>query len=428
MSAERVLVVGGGVAGIAAARTLAERGALPLVLEATGALGGNCGGFRAGGFRFDLGLHCFFTTDPRAQAQVDALMGGRGRERPLREVVHQDGRWLPYPPLRNLAAYPDAGTVTLPDRPLSTPPPDAAAAVRAQVGDELAERFVLPQLRKHWGADPRTLPAGVARSGGLAPAEEILAGARAPLDEPPGRTWQYPPVGGFAAYIERLAEGVPVRFGARVVRVDLDRREVTLDGGEVLPYEHLVSSMPLPALVAALCPAPSAGVLGRAAALPHSSLTLVSLGVSTVDAPAPWVYSFDEDVPWVRATFPAEMDPAAAPPGTAAVQAEVYWRGRRPDAATLAEEVTASLRRLGLLPRGADVLVRDVRTVRYANTCASDEDRAFVDGLLADLQDRGVSAAGRYARWDNGRFDQTLVRATDLAGRIVPAQAAGRAG
>jgi len=57
------VVVGGGIAGLVAARELALRGVLPLVLEAWGAPGGAVGRHTVAGLDLDAGADSFATRD-----------------------------------------------------------------------------------------------------------------------------------------------------------------------------------------------------------------------------------------------------------------------------------------------------------------------------------------------------------------------------
>lgn len=72
MATPDVCVVGGGVAGLAAAIAAAQRGASVVLLESTGALGGRARSKAVEGFVFNLGPHAWFTTGA-AVASLRAL-------------------------------------------------------------------------------------------------------------------------------------------------------------------------------------------------------------------------------------------------------------------------------------------------------------------------------------------------------------------
>ncbi len=64
MRRRRVAVVGGGVAGLAAAHRLVERGCEVVLLEATSRLGGTIATEHAGGFVVEGGPDAFITEKP----------------------------------------------------------------------------------------------------------------------------------------------------------------------------------------------------------------------------------------------------------------------------------------------------------------------------------------------------------------------------
>ena len=62
MGTRRVVIVGGGFAGLSAAYTLMKRGITPLLLEAEERAGGRGRGERVDGFSLDMGAFVFTST------------------------------------------------------------------------------------------------------------------------------------------------------------------------------------------------------------------------------------------------------------------------------------------------------------------------------------------------------------------------------
>ena len=72
----RVIVLGGGPAGLAAALELAERGIQVTLLERQDRVGGNAGSFSLAGFNVDYGSHRLHpASDPRVLDRIKELLG-----------------------------------------------------------------------------------------------------------------------------------------------------------------------------------------------------------------------------------------------------------------------------------------------------------------------------------------------------------------
>ena len=71
MTHHDVVIVGAGMAGLAAARRLREKGHEPLVVEATDRAGGRVHTDVVDGFRLDLGFQVLLTAFPEAQRVFD---------------------------------------------------------------------------------------------------------------------------------------------------------------------------------------------------------------------------------------------------------------------------------------------------------------------------------------------------------------------
>lgn len=99
----RVCIVGAGVAGLAAARSLARAGAEPTVLEASDHVGGRCETLRADGFVFDTGAT---SVAPRGLALERAILEELPQEGLVKVeapvYVHDGARVAPGDPGRGL--------------------------------------------------------------------------------------------------------------------------------------------------------------------------------------------------------------------------------------------------------------------------------------------------------------------------------------
>lgn len=135
-----VVVVGGGVAGLAAARDLARAGRQVTLLEATDRLGGCVATREVAGLTLDVGAESFATRTPAVGALVDELGLGGAVVRPA-----ASGAWVHLPD--GAVPLPAAGLLGIPGAPWA---PDVrravgvAGAARAALDRWLPPRVGLP--------------------------------------------------------------------------------------------------------------------------------------------------------------------------------------------------------------------------------------------------------------------------------------------
>ncbi len=265
--ARRIIVVGGGIAGLVVARDLAAAGVPVVLLEAGDRLGGQVRRHRVGGIDLDAGAEAFAT---RTSAVADlAAELGLG---PDIVAPEPRGAWL-YSGAGRALPLPATSLLGIPASPFDT-------AVAAIVGRRAAVRAGLDGLLpRQVGAASRTLGELVRRRMGAAMVERLVAPVTAGVhsahpDElllervAPGllaalaaegslgravRALRGPAVagsavagirGGIARLVDELGadlerRGVDIRLGARVNEV---RADGVLVGGQQLPGAVVVAA------------------------------------------------------------------------------------------------------------------------------------------------------------------------------------------
>jgi protoporphyrinogen oxidase len=389
-----VLVIGAGPTGIGAATRLQERGADWLLVEAADTPGGMAGSVTdEHGFTWDVGghvLHSHFADFDRAIADSGV------------ELLH---------PVRNGRVWIDGELVRAPiqhqlDELPADLDPDAPAETlddfyRNHLGSRLHARFFKPFTEKMW-ATPLERVDHTWTSLRNGSAERNVPTIRLRDDTLPARvTFPYP-AGGTGALWDGIAarlDATRIRYGTRVVAVDLERREARLDSGAVIRFGDCVSSMPMPTL---LYTVNRPALAAAAVALMCNATLVVGLGYDGA-APAAladssWLYCPDKDVAWHRATVLSNYDPANAGPDRWSVLCEVGRSAFRviEDAAAVAS-CQESIAALGADPaRLVSTWVRPVPMGYPVPTLGRDDVLHEVDDALRAA---GVYSRGRFGGW-----------------------------
>jgi protoporphyrinogen oxidase len=338
-----VVVLGGGVAGLAAGYYLSRAGWPVTLVERAPVLGGLCGSFQVGGFTLDHGPHKLYSVVPGILDEIREVMGGRLIEHTKRNRIRLLGRYLDYP-LRLTNLLPLLGPVRAARLGLGYAGAIAGGLVNggepANYEDYILRRFgrgvyelvFEPLAAKVWG-DPRQLSADLARaripSGGAT--ELILRLLKLKQNtEDVDAPFFYYPRGGFGVWPERLAEEMRKAGGAIVTSatpVALERdggrvRAVTVESGgstRRLECDTLVSSIPIHALAGLLHPG-SAEVEEEARRLKLRDLALVFLVVKRDRLLQDhWIFFPERRYPFNRLFEQKAMDETMGPPGRTAL-------------------------------------------------------------------------------------------------------------
>jgi protoporphyrinogen oxidase len=394
-----VVVLGGGPAGVGAARWLARRGFAPVLIEARDRVGGNAGSFELGGLEVDYGSHRLHpATDPDVLAELRALLGPDLVERPRHGRILLGGRWIHFPlrPLDLALHAPPAfvaGVAADAARKLRPPgravvPGERetfASVLMRGLGPTVCRAFYFPYARKIWGLEPEEISPAQARrrvaAGSLGKLLRRLVPGGGGGGGRSGRGTFWYPRRGYGQISTALAEAA-ARDGAEVLlesRVDRVAREpdgtFTVEvegprGRRYVPARRVWSTIPLALLARLVDPHAPKAVLEAAASLEQRAMLLVYLVVAQDRFTEYDAHYFPSlDVPMTRLSEPKNYSGRRDPEGRTVLCAEIPCSTEDPawttDAKTLGGVVRDGLARAGL-PLAADVLEVSVRRLPSA--------------------------------------------------------------
>lgn len=398
------LVIGAGIAGLAAARAVRAAGRQAVILEATGSAGGVLDSFSVQGFRFDNGVHLSFAKEPEVRAVFDQVPFIEHEARSLcwdREI------WLRHPVQNNLWPLAAEEKARLIEGLVRAPTGEIGHYrdwLLQQYGSPIAERWPLVYTEKYWTVPAEQLgTAWVGPRMRRADLHEVLLGAMA--EEVPSTYYisqmRYPRDGGYRAFITPLILDAEIRLGHAVVEVDAAARRLRCANGRVFRYRHLISTMPLPELVRRMPGAPDA-VKAAAETLFATEVDLISVALAQPKTlPRLWIYIYDRDILAARAYAPDLKSPRNVPPGCSAVQFEIYASRTRPQGAsvaTMTENCLMALEKMQLA-RHESVLFTHHKRLAYANVVFDLGMERRRDLVRTWVEAQGLGLAGRFGEW-----------------------------
>jgi protoporphyrinogen oxidase len=298
---KRIAVIGAGPAGMTAAYQISKEKDVEVTLfEKSNSVGGLAKSIELWGQRVDIGPHRFFSSDSKVNrfwlevVEDNYLMVNR-----LTRIFYNN-RFFYYP-LKPLDAFAKLGIIETTRCVLSylkekiSPTEskgDFETWVTSRFGKRLFEVFFKTYSEKLWGISCRELDADFAaqrikKLSLLEAVKNAFFGGnkhKTLVDE-----FAYP-IGGTGMVYEIMAErfrqnGGKLQLNTGVTKVVTDSGKVTgltLDSGEALDFDHVISSMPLSLLVSRLEEAPE-DIRTKANSLRFRNTILVYLNVDSPD-------------------------------------------------------------------------------------------------------------------------------------------------
>jgi protoporphyrinogen oxidase len=412
------------MAGLGAAYALKDEPVDCVCYDKNSYYGGHTATFASpGGFLFDEGPHVSFTTNTRIQELFARNVDQHFENVAARINNYWRGCWIPHPTQCNLYGLPSDLRVRIirdfvleSQRVDERPIDNYAEWLVAAYGKTFAESFPMQYGRKYHTTSMDRLTTDWLGPRMYRPdLEEVLRGA---LEPEPNTSmhyvthFRYPRQGGFVSYLRPLAEHADVRLNRYLVGLDPVNHVMRFANGEFARYDSLVSSIPLPELIACMDGVPPA-VAKAARRLAFTNVVIVNLGVARADLSEAHIsYFYDPEIIFSRANFPHMLSVNNAPPGAGSIQVEIYYSDKyRPlncAPVDLIPQVVRDLKRCGILRDSERLLTEQARLVRYANVIYDHERASALRTVHGYLDEIGVRYCGRYGEWDHSWTDQAF--------------------
>ena len=307
-----VVVIGGGVCGLYAARRLAARGVGVTVIEKEEQFGGLAVSHKRGKNFYDLGVHMLHEHDPEIYEDVMSMMGGESIDVQLDARIRWAGSFYRYPlqfgdmikgmpPLTLARCVASLFAAQLRNKIAPWEPKNCEEALRQLYGGELYRFFFEDFTHRYWGIHPRDISAMfVKRKMPRLTAVDAIKKALSVIGikEGKGRTVESALLDETLHYSATGAEAMPRLIAAQIQRdggsllagcslekVHLSKGAVTAvsykptEGGRSVKLEcdYCISTIPVPLLIEKLSPRPPAEVREAAKHLHYLPIVIYGL-------------------------------------------------------------------------------------------------------------------------------------------------------
>jgi len=424
---EHVAILGAGLAGLGSALELPGA----RIYEAQDHPGGHVYSHVQNGVAFDEGAHISHTKNQGFLRLIYGAAGDVCQIEPstVRNFWHES--WTGYPIQNHLRDLPEELRIrALTDLVLANaqaPDSDEPTSYREwclrQYGGTLTDEFYEVFTRKYWRRNAAEMSTDWL-GGRLIPTDlaNIIAGAFHSDVRPQASftRFHYPRHGGFYSFFKPLYDQLHLALGHRVVEIDLRTRTLSFESGATESFEQLLTSIPLPDLVAAIKDAPHS-VAEAASKLRHTKLLCVNVIVSRPSlTDMHWCYVYDEDIEPSRLSFPSNLAPGSASEGTSAIQAEVFRDSHESwNRDILVDRTVSQVATLLGFDSKKDVLGVNSKVVTHAYI-VSDHDRANAASHIIEwLEAQDVHSMGLYGRWQYVWSDVAFASGVSTGRKLV---------
>ena len=466
------VIIGAGPTGLSTAYHYGEGS---VVLEREARVGGWCRSIEDTGFTFDHAGHVMFSDDPYVQDLYRLLLGDNVHWQEREAWIYSKGVYTRYPFQGALHGLPPDvlreclvgaiearfGALACGEAPEASPGVDDCCADATGVADGMAvaardgeprnfeefiyrtwgagvaKHFAIPYNRKLW-----TVPLTEMETswlGGRVPLpdlEEMIEGALSPVPKPmgPNARFGYPLRGGFQALMNGF---LPLLRGELVLHANVERvspllRTVVLADGRRFRYETLVSTMPLPLLIAAMGDEAPLEIRRAASELRHVSIRCVNLGIARPHlSDRHWIY-FPEDTVFHRIFLQGNASPHCNPPGGFGLTCEISYSPTKPlpaVGAALVERCVQDCVRVGLLDPSDALLTSNQVDMPYAYVVYDHGRAERVAKIREWLANFDIILAGRYSEWEYYNSDHAFIagkKAAEAAQRLAVTRVAAK--
>ena len=436
MADRQDVILGAGLAGLSAAYALQRAGEDHWqIYERESRVGGLARTIEIEGYRFDFGPHILFTIDREMEELIRDLLGENFHAQERRAYIYHRAHdlYTPFPFQAHLYGLPveivKECLVGLTEAVAKQAagefaPTNYEAWMRGFFGEGIAEHLMIPYAKKIWTVEPSTMDfSWIGRRVPTPDVERIVRGALTDDVAQVGATshFWYTREGGIEPLPAALGERVKnIHLDRTAERIELPEKQVVFSDGEVVPFENLIYSLPLP-FIPRFIPNTPPEVERACQGLRYQGIYCVNLGIDREHiSDKHWIYFYEDQFPFHRLSLPANFSPDTVPAGKSSIATEVAFSEERPlDRDTAVEKTIDALIEAKLITRDDNISLVHTEQIHPAYVIYDLDHASNVTLIREWLAEYGIQTAGRFGEWQYFNMDHSMRSGKSAAERIV---------
>jgi UDP-galactopyranose mutase len=433
MIKKRILILGGGLAGLSTAWHLQKRGFDCQIFEQESAAGGLCRSKKIGGFTFDCDGHLLHFKHRYAFDLVKNLLGNNLAKHQRSAWIYSAGSFSHYPFQANLYGLPKSviqecllGFIQAYHRSYKKVNNQCSFQdwIMRTFGKGIAQHFMIPYNTKFWTHSPKKLTCEWLDGFIPAPSlKEVIDGTVEPNQRQFGynAVFWYPKKGGINQLPSAFAREVKNLYtDCRVTKIDLVKKRISLASGGREKFDFLISTIPLPEIPSLIDGLPKkVGRLFRQ--LKWNSIFNLNLGLKDNDPAARhWVYFPQQEISFFRVGYFHNFSSSLVPAGKHSLYVETAYSKNKPiDKNKIVLRSIKDLKKINILRAQESILALDVNDIKYGYPVYDYNYRLAREGIAKFLVQNNILSCGRYGSWRYMSMEDVILEGKDIAAKVL---------
>lgn len=218
-----------------------------------------------------------------------------------------------------------------------------------------------------------------------------------------------------------LAQGLNIKYNTYPTLIDPSIKEIQLNTGNIIRYDHIISTIPLPELVKSIKNVPET-VIAAKNNLKWTSLCMLNFSVDQkLNSDAHWNYYYDENIPFSRLFYMSKFSEYNAPNNCETIQVEIPYSNEKPINKELSEIITEVTHWLSKTEKIDPEKIHFLGhfDIPYGYVIYNHERMAALKVIFKFLNKMNILSCGRFGEWAYLWSDQAFLSGKKAANKVI---------